>query len=139
MDLISLNSIIETTKHNKNTILKVADILNIKSTILPTAPKYKYYTFEQKEQIISFINKHSPMETYFNKLNAQLKFGNVKTLTDFRNLVNWDRSRVLGCMKYLHIIELGNKGQTKFYSNEDYFKYKVFVELKIKQLNELNN
>ena len=139
MNLISLNSIIESTKHNKNTILKVADILNIKFVTLSNKSKYKYYSVEDKDKIISFINEHSPIKTYFSKLNTHSEFGEYKTLTDFRKLIEWDRSKVLICMNHLNISHIGVKGQTKIYTNEDYIKYKTFIENKIKEFSSLKN
>ncbi len=139
MNLISLNSIIESTKHNKNTILKVANILNIKSITLPNKLKYKYYSVEDKDRIVSFINEHSPIETYFRKLNIHCEFGEYRTLTDFKKLVKWDRSKILICMNHLNINYIDIKGQTKIYSNEDYIKYKTFVENKIREFSLLKD
>ena len=137
IDYISSTKLGQETKHNKKSIDKVADILKI--TALHKATQ-TYYTQEQCNLIIDFINNHSPLESFFSKLEIYKSYGcNIKTLTAFRNIVDWDRSRVLKCIEYLDIKPITTKGQTNYYSDDDFIKFTTFINNKLSELNSLNN
>ena len=137
IDYISSTKLGQETKHNKKSIDKVADILKI--TTLHKATQ-TYYTQEQCNLIIDFINNHSPLESFFSKLEIYKSYGcNIKTLTAFRNIVDWDRSRVLKCIEYLDIKPITTKGQTNYYSDDDFIKFTTFINNKLSELNSLNN
>ena len=137
IDYISSTKLGQETKHNKKSIDKVADILKI--TALHKATQ-TYYTQEQCNLIIDFINNHSPLESFFSKLEIYKSYGcNIKTLTAFRNIVDWDRSRVLKCIEYLDIKPITTKGQTDYYSDDDFIKFTTFINNKLSELNSLNN
>ena len=137
IDYISSTKLGQETKHNKKSIDKVADILKI--TALHKAMQ-TYYTKEQCALIVKFINEHSPLESFFNKLEIYNQYGyDVKTLTAFRNIIDWDRSRVLKCIEYLDIKPITTKGQTNYYSDDDFIKFTTFINNKLSELNSLNN
>lgn len=137
MDYISSTKLGQETNHNKKSIDKVADILKIKSL---HKNSQTYYTQEQCNLIIDFINNHSPLESFFSKLEIYKSYGyNIKTLTAFRNIVDWDRSRVLKCIEYLDIKPITTKGQTNYYSDDDFIKFTTFINNKLSELNSLNN
>lgn len=137
IDYISSTKLGQETKHNKKSIDKVADILKI--TALHKATQ-TYYTQEQCNLIIDFINNHSPLESFFSKLEIYKSYGyNIKTLTAFRNIVDWDRSRVQKCIEHLNIKPITTKGQTNYYSDDDFIKFTTFINNKLSELNSLNN
>ena len=137
IDYISSTKLGQETKHNKKSIDKVADILKI--TALHKATQ-TYYTQEQCNLIIDFINNHSPLESFFSKLEIYKSYGyNIKTLTAFRNIVDWDRSRVQKCVEHLNIKPITTKGQTNYYSDDDFIKFTTFINNKLSELNSLNN
>ena len=137
IDYISSTKLGQETKHNKKSIDKVADILKI--TPLHKATQ-TYYTKEQCALIVKFINEHSPLESFFNKLEIYNQYGdNIKTLSAFKKIINWDRTRILKCMEYLQIKPITNKGQTNYYSDDDFSKFKKFVNNKQIILKSLNN
>lgn len=137
IDYISSTKLGQETKHNKKSIDKVADILKI--TALHKATQ-TYYTKEQCALIVKFINEHSPLESFFNKLEIYNQYGdNIKTLSAFKKIINWDRTRILKCMEYLQIKPITNKGQTNYYSDNDFSKFKKFINDKQIILNSLSN
>lgn len=137
IDYISSTKLGQETKHNKKSIDKVADILKISALHKSTQT---YYTKEQCALIVKFINEHSPLESFFNKLEIYNQYGyDIKTLAAFRNIIDWDRSRVLKCIEYLDIKPITTKGQTNYYSDNDFSKFKKFVNDKQMILNSLNN
>ena len=137
MDYISSTKLGQETNHNKKSIDKVADILKIKSL---HKNSQTYYTKEQCALIVKFINEHSPLESFFNKLEIYNQYGdNIKTLSAFKKIIDWDRTRILKCMEYLQIKPITNKGQTNYYSDNDFSKFKKFVNDKQIILNSLNN
>ena len=137
MDYISSTKLGQETKHNKKSIDKVADILKISALRKATQT---YYTQEQCNLIIDFINNHSPLESFFSKLEIYKSYGyNIKTLTAFRNIVDWDRSRVQKCIEHLNIKPITTKGQTNYYSDDDFIKFTTFINNKLSELNSLNN
>lgn len=137
IDYISSTKLGQETKHNKKSIDKVADILKITSLHKATQT---YYTQEQCNLIIDFINNHSPLESFFSKLEIYKSYGyNIKTLTAFRNIVDWDRSRVQKCIEHLNIKPITTKGQTNYYSDDDFIKFTTFINNKLSELNSLNN
>lgn len=137
IDYISSTKLGQETKHNKKSIDKVADILKISALHKATQT---YYTQEQCNLIIDFINNHSPLESFFSKLEIYKSYGyNIKTLTAFRNIVDWDRSRVQKCIEHLNIKPITTKGQTNYYSDDDFIKFTTFINNKLSELNSLNN
>ena len=137
IDYISSTKLGQETKHNKKSIDKVADILKISTLHKSTQT---YYTKEQCALIVKFINEHAPLESFFNKLEIYNQYGdNIKTLSAFKKIIDWDRTRILKCMEYLQIKPITNKGQTNYYSDNDFSKFKKFVNDKQIILNSLNN
>lgn len=137
IDYISSTKLGQETKHNKKSIDKVADILKISALHKSTQT---YYTKEQCALIVKFINEHAPLESFFNKLEIYNQYGdNIKTLSAFKKIIDWDRTRILKCMEYLQIKPITNKGQTNYYSDNDFSKFKKFVNDKQIILNSLNN
>lgn len=137
IDYISSTKLGQETKHNKKSIDKVADILKISALHKSTQT---YYTKEQCALIVKFINEHAPLESFFNKLEIYNQYGdNIKTLSAFKKIIDWDRTRILKCMEYLQIKPITTKGQTNYYSDDDFIKFTTFINNKLSELNSLNN